>query len=78
MAKTRIYLGIGAFVAAVVGAIGAYQCFSVYTDEKNYQSLHPYTALTPELVTLSQGAALGCVAVAVLGVIAGVYLVRSS
>jgi hypothetical protein len=77
MANTRIYLGIGAFVAAAVGAIGAYQCFSVYSDEKNYESLHPYTALSPELVSLSQGAALGRVAVAVLGVIAGVYLIRS-
>ena len=60
------YLGVGAFVAAVIGAIGAYQCLSVYDDEKNYESLHPYTTLTPELATLSQGAALGCLAVAVL------------
>ena len=74
----RTALGIGAFIAAVLGAIGAYQCFSVYSDEKNYQTLHPYTALTPELITLSEGAALGCLAVAILGVISGVYLVRSS
>jgi hypothetical protein len=33
MTNTRIYLGIGAFVVAVVGAIGAYQCFSVYSDD---------------------------------------------
>jgi len=41
MANTSINLRIGAFVVAVVGAIGGYQCFSVYRDEKNYQSLHP-------------------------------------
>jgi len=27
----------------------------VYSDEKNYESLHPYTTLTPELATLSRG-----------------------
>ena len=78
MAQGRSYLGVAAFVAAVVAVIGAYECFSVYSDEKNYQSLHPYTALTPELITLSQGAALGCVAVAVLGVTLGVHLIRPS
>jgi hypothetical protein len=53
---------------AVVAAIGAYQCFTVNSDQTNYQSLPPCMARTPESVTLPQGAAIGCVAVAVLGV----------
>ncbi len=32
--KGRIYPGVAAFVAAGIGAIGAYQCFSVYNGEK--------------------------------------------
>jgi len=34
----RTALGIGAFISAVLGAIGAYQCFSVYNDEKAHQA----------------------------------------
>ncbi len=41
MVNARVYLGIGAFVAAVVGAIGAYQCFSVYTEAERLLAALP-------------------------------------
>jgi hypothetical protein len=74
----RKYLGVGAFIAAAIAAIGAFQCYSVYIDENTYSQLHPYTALSPELVTLSGGAALGCLGAAIAAAIVAVFLISGS